>query len=81
MFTYYDWHLIRALAFLAVLGVFILYASLIGILQHRKATQTRTLEEARPAAPALAGLGSHRVFGQPVRRESRSLAQGARQAA
>ncbi len=81
MSTYYDWHLIRALAFLAVLGVFILYAFLTGILQRRKAMRSRGPDKAGSAEAPRHDPANDGVVVQPVRHQARNAAEDARQAA
>ena len=79
MFTYYDWHLVRALALLVVLGLFILYAFLIGMWQDHKARRDaqHMTEQDTPLALQRKTLHSadHRVTNrQQAQREDRSLA-------
>lgn len=61
MNTYYDWHLMRSLMFVLALGLFAVYAVLVGVRRARREKRDAALmtERGEPASagPAVARSG------------------------
>ena len=81
MDTFYNWHQIRGLIALAVLGLFVVYVLLVAMWQTRKTRRMTEQDPSLPVPQTFSGEGNGRIAETQAWRSETPASDPARRAA